>query len=387
MSAPRRRARYVPTREVIHIEGTDTDVLLMDRDHTFSALDDLRDVSVSSLASAMRDVYRDYAYEQGDHELDWIARFSVRWSLDPAEDFDDDLSNWSPVALALTRRGQLVIEVMVGGPEPRSEDDSWPAGEALLSHWLIPRRGEFVQMRAGELGYRGYWVAWFSVPVRGLTVADIEDIGIDAITMLDAHDDGVVTIDSLTALLRAGRATALIGLPESQLLEAKRHLHLGDERSELELAKDVSAIANSATGGLLVVGLETSGGGGGDRIKRVVPLPDSRLAKPIRRVIERRIYPPIEGLEVEAVPADADEDTTNKLVMVVVPTQPAELRPFLVSGAATNGKVVGTLIGLYERRGEDVIARGPASIHAALSAGLALLRRPTEQLVEPLSRE
>src|SRR5699024_3371393 len=135
----------------IHVEGTNHDAVMMDSDHTFSSLEVLQHVGVASLVNAMRDVYRDYEYaSRADDPLNWLARFTVGWSLDPASEFDDDLSLASPVALCLTRTGEPVIEVSVVGSPPRSEDDSWPAGEALLSKWLEPRRGRFMQMRAGE---------------------------------------------------------------------------------------------------------------------------------------------------------------------------------------------------------------------------------------------
>jgi hypothetical protein len=49
----------------------------------------------------------------------------------------------------------------------------------------------------------------------------------------------------------------LIGFAERQYLEAKRSIHLGRDKASLKLAKDVSAMANAITGGVLVVGLAT----------------------------------------------------------------------------------------------------------------------------------
>src|SRR3712207_2698551 len=81
------------------------------------------------------------------------------------------------------------------------------------------------------MGFRWYWTIYFSIPLRGRTVADAHAIGTDAISLLETHDQGAATIESLTALLRSGHAGALVGMPEGQLLEAKRHIHLEDERA------------------------------------------------------------------------------------------------------------------------------------------------------------
>jgi hypothetical protein len=53
------------------------------------------------------------------------------------------------------------------------------------------------------------------------------------------------------------------------------------------------------------------------------------------------------------------------------------MRPFLVTGVVVDDTVRGSYIGLFERRGEDVVAASPASIHAGLSVGLALMRGHT----------
>lgn len=372
------RARYVPSREVIHIEGVSDEILLMDGDHAYGPLELLSNVSVLSLGRVMRSVYGAYGYDTTPEDpLFTYPRFRILWSLDPAKYFDDDLSLQDPVGLSLMRTGELLVEISAIGPKPRTEDDSWPEGEGLLAHWLVARRGRFVSMEVGEIGYRGYWVTRFAIPYRGLTVADVRTLGMNAINLLDAHETGAPTLESLTALLRAGHAASLIGLPEGQLLEAKRQLNLTEPKNKLELAKDISAIANSKTGGLLVVGLETKRHKHTDLMTKLHPFPDSGQVRTVRDTLDRLIVPNIEGLLVELVPAHPNPTTPDKLLMIRVPTQPQELLPFLVTGAVVDDRILGSYIGWFERRGEDVIARSPAAIHAGLSAGLALLRRTT----------
>lgn len=103
----------------------------------------------------------------------------------------------------------------------------------------------------------------------------------------------------------------------------------------------------------------------------------------MRDALDRHIFPNIEGLQVELVPAHPEPSTSDKLLMIRVPPQPQELLPFLVTGVILEDQILGNYIGLFERRGEDVVARSPAAIHAGLSTGLALLRRTTRESTPP----
>ena len=369
-----RRVRYTPTRSCFTVQDLG-DVELMDSDHAFGSIDILGSASVFSLRLAMKNVYAEYQYGQGAEDaLHWLPRFKVEWTLDPKEDFDEDMSLVEVVSLVLLRSGDLVIEVLATGRRPRREDESWPEAEAILTRWLKARRGTLVSLDVGDIGYRGYWVVRFVVPFRGLSIYDIQAIGSEALGLLDAFSDGTETLDSLAVLLRSGHASALIGTPEGQLVEAKRQVNLEDDKGRLELAKDVSAMANSSVGGLIVVGLETQRRYGVDEIVRIRPLPRSNLVRTIRSSIDRLIFPPIVGLNVEFVPAGPGSAESGSLIMILVPPQPGELFPFLVVGAVSDGRVLGNYIGFFERRSEDTVAQTAASIHSGLSAGLALLR-------------
>lgn len=370
-----RRVRFSPQYDSMHVEGVG-DALLMDRDHTFSSLEVIGPASLSSLRRAMMAVYPEYDYGGADPRAD-LPRFSVQWSLDSAANFDDDLSLAERVSVALMRDGSLAIECDVqSNPPPRTESDIWTEAMAVLDAWLEPRRGRLVSFTPYP-GYRGYWTVRFEIPIRGLTVADANQIGNDAIAVIEAYadGDGASSIEPLVALLHAGHAKALLGLSEHQLLEAKRSLHLVDEKSRLELAKDVSAMANSPTGGVIVVGLETKRRSGQDVIAAIHPVPDTGQVRVIRKVLDRLIYPPIEQLDVSLAPADPSRPANQHLILLTVPRQPRELVPFLVIGSIVGGQLLGNYVGLFERRGEDILVSGAASIHAGLSAGLALLRR------------
>ena len=63
------------------------------------------------------------------------------------------------------------------------------------------------------------------------------------------------------------------------------------------------------------------------------------------------------------------------LVVVAVPAQEEELKPFLVHGAMVSGKIQGAYISIVRRSGEDSIPITAQQIHSTLAAGRALLRR------------
>ncbi len=77
-----------------------------------------------------------------------MPRSRVAWTLDSAAEFNDDLSMQEPVSLSLMRDGSLVVEIdWAFGPAPRTKQDTWPEGAALLDSWLQPRGGPAVSLQ------------------------------------------------------------------------------------------------------------------------------------------------------------------------------------------------------------------------------------------------
>jgi hypothetical protein len=170
------RVRYSPNYYSMHVTGVG-DALLMDSDHTFSSLETIGPASLSSLRTAMMAVYPEYDYGAPDPETA-SPRFYVDWTLDTAAEFDEDISNAEPVSVALLRDGSLVVECYVSaGPAPRTETDTWTEGGEVLSAWLKSRRGRFVAIMPGGMGFRWFWTVRFEIPIRGLTVADAAAVG------------------------------------------------------------------------------------------------------------------------------------------------------------------------------------------------------------------
>ena len=106
-------------------------------------------------------------------------------------------------------------------------------------------------------------------------------------------------------------------------------------------------------------------------ITRVTPV--RALSKGVAqhlKAIDQRVFPPVDGLAVEEVPVG-----DGSLILIYVPPQPEESKPFLVTGAIVDERVEGAFISIVRRRGEDSIPITAESIHATLAAGRALLRR------------
>lgn len=374
-----RRVKFVFDPDVVSSDSLEVEGIgyaeLLDGDHAFAPLEILREANLSSLRAAMTSVYTNYEYGNSEDPMKGYPRFRVNWTMDSVADFDEEDSLIAPVSIVLMRDRSLLIEIdVLNGPLVRSEEQNWPEGHAVLEDWLRSRKGKLVSLTPFSLEYRTYWIARFEIPLRDKTLADAHRIGDEAVAIIEAFGSGDLTIESIAGLLNGGHASALIGLPESQLLETKVAIHLETDKEKLELSKDVSAMANAVPGGVLIVGLKTKTRQGRDIITSIHPIPDTGQPRRVRAILHRYVYPPIQGLKVVVVPAGLSYKADEHLLMIVVPAQPRELAPFLVAGVVVDGNVFGNFIGVFERREDDVTALAAPSIQAGLSAGFALLR-------------
>ncbi|MEV7830317.1 ATP-binding protein [Streptomyces subrutilus] len=181
------------------------------------------------------------------------------------------------------------------------------------------------------------------------------------------------TMDGAHALLLMGKAEVLLGQPESEWLEAKRKGY-GLQYSEVEkyeYARDLASFANSADGGILIVGVATdTDASGADVMVEVTPCKTGSLnTQTYAHVAHSKIVPPIEGLEISRVATGEGE-----LLVIRIPPQAEYLKPFLVAGAIINDKVSGSFISIPQRRGTDKWNMSPAAVHSLLVAARVALR-------------
>jgi hypothetical protein len=184
-----------------------------------------------------------------------------------------------------------------------------------------------------------------------------------------------MTKEDVLRFLDAGDFDALIGAVETAEVDFKRSPYRLNEASEaFELAKDVTALANTETGGILVVGFQTRSPeeSGLDTVETVHPFArslfdrDQWLAK-----VHQLAYPTVVGLDAVFKPSADDPD--RGVAVIVVPAQAAESRYFVVAKQfVSDDGAPGWMIGLSVRSGDRNRLLSIGEIHALLSRSLHL---------------
>lgn len=214
-------------------------------------------------------------------------------------------------------------------------------------------------------------------PKGPMKAADLLAAGDDAHTLLTALCGRSVDSPHTAAkLIRAGLPHLLIGRPESEWLEVKSQPYNLDAPRPLataqkfELAQDVARFANGDNDAVLIIGMSSTKIDGLDVVKSVRPAKLLTLSpERYQKIIDERVYPTIEGLKVERVDLGNDKG----VLLIEVPAQPGEYKPFLVHGAIVGERFEGAFISIVRRRGEGSTTLTPSNIHAMLAAGRAYL--------------
>jgi hypothetical protein len=184
-----------------------------------------------------------------------------------------------------------------------------------------------------------------------------------------------MTTEDVLRFLDAGDFDALVGAVETTEVDFKRSPYRLDEASEaFKLAKDVTALANTETGGILVVGFQTRSPeeSGLDTVETVHPFArslfnrDQWLAK-----VHQLAYPTVVGLDAVFKPSADDPD--RGVAVIVVPAQAEESRYFAVAKQfVSDDGAPGWMIGLSVRSGDRNRPLSIGEIHALLSRSLHL---------------
>lgn len=278
------------------------------------------------------------------------------------------------VTIDLLHSGRFRIQVLVA--YANSPSDLQEDLEHLIRGYCDQHRVELLSVWSFENDEVDYYYASVSIPGRGKLVADAYKAAADIYALSQAFLQHQWSLSMVRSILQAGRPDLLLGQYESAWLECKSRAHdLSNSQEKIQLGQDVARFANSDSEALLIAGLRTKKDANvdGDRIVRVVPHSDTLVAARYHKALDRLIYPPIAGLEVNVSPDQPGG--RGSLLSIFVPAQPEELKPFLVTGSIVGGVVEGAFISIVRRRGEHSIPVTPEAIHAALSAGRALLRR------------
>lgn len=315
-------------------------------------------------------------------------------SADDDDYYDDEECSSEPLSFAL-RENQLCLSFgfttnVWTAPAPDSseakafiDNDDWydedAAACAVLSSLLRPffaRNRADLRLIAMDQNYLSppwRWQAEATVETRGRSVPEVLRLGRDAIALAEAFGkNGQLTRNIAADLVRSGHARALVGQSEGHWLDVKQqHYDLGSTTGKIKLTQAVAKFANAELGGVLIIGMAGKKIPGGEVIRKLSPVPiDGETLRKYRQVLGDRLYPPPDLLSIEPIGEGGDG-----VILIDVPPQPEELKPFLVHGAIVDGEADGTFISIVRRRGESSIPTTAPMIHATLAAGRALLRR------------
>ncbi|WP_131812745.1 ATP-binding protein [Mycolicibacterium peregrinum] len=353
------------------------------RDRIIARLPDLEGCMATDLQRALREEVRAGVVDPG-----------VLLSADDDRYYDDEECSPYPLSFAL-HKNMLSLSfdfttAVWAVPSRDSSDaqrfldsDGWYDEEAAASSVLMGLLRPFLKRNHAELVSvaidENYltppwrWKGQATVATRGRYVSEVLRVGLDAIALAEAFgQNGQLTRGIAADLVRGGHASALIGQPEGHWLDVKQqHYDLTGTVGKIKLAQAVAKFANAELGGVLIIGMAGKKIPGGEVIRKLSPVPiDGETLRKCRQVLADRLYPPPDLLSIEPI-----GEAGKGVVLIDVPPQPEELKPFLVHGAIVDGEADGTFISIVRRRGESSIPTTAPMIHATLAAGRALLRR------------
>lgn len=160
----------------------------------------------------------------------------------------------------------------------------------------------------------------------------------------------------IKSILESGNLEGFVGLLEDLHFEAKNctPYDLGTEKGRYELAKDVSALANSE-GGYIVIGLhdERVTDQRTDRVRGLDLFEEAALSvTQILGVIKEYVYPALKNLEIRWVASAAD--SARGLCYIHIPRQSEAKKLFIITSVfADSARQTGGVIGIARRVGAD----------------------------------
>src|ERR1700693_126307 len=182
----------------------------------------------------------------------------------------------------------------------------------------------------------------------------------------------IIQLAEIISILESGDFDRLIGGVENEHLECKREPYkLDQEIEKMELAKDISALAN-ADGGVILIGVITEKDPtvAGDVIRRCGCFAEGFLDfDKYAKVIADWVIPSIPRLEFKWHPTAKNPD--EGIVSISVPQSISQSRPFIVGKVvADTGNISGSYIGFFERKRDRVPTTKPEELRERLKDGV-----------------
>lgn len=178
----------------------------------------------------------------------------------------------------------------------------------------------------------------------------------------------------IDAILATGDFDALIGHFESEDFECKAQPYrLENDEEKIELAKDVSGIAN-AQGGIIVLGCVTQlyPSYREERIESIRSFDRSLLEiKQYRDILNAWLYPPLQEIDIQWCPCS--NDSSKGIGVIRIPRATDTKHPVLVAKTILdNDKKKGSIFGYYERKQSNVNPHSVQTIQSLLRDGFRL---------------
>ena len=186
-----------------------------------------------------------------------------------------------------------------------------------------------------------------------------------------------LSLDDIKRIVDTADFDKFIGEIENQFFDVKGAPYLFDASKDeyRELAKDVSAFANSS-GGYILIGLETEKPlvRAGDEVVNVRPLAHSSFDENrYHKILLEWLYPKPKDIEIRWV--QFGEDPEEGIGVVFIPPQNERAKPFLITRSlGENNKHSAMLLGFVERRLDQTEIRRVEEIHQAIRTGFNLER-------------
>ncbi len=181
----------------------------------------------------------------------------------------------------------------------------------------------------------------------------------------------VLKPQEVLAILGEGNFNQIVGSIESETLDFKKEPYQLDTiKRKLELAKDVSAFANS-DGGVILIGVSTckQEGYSHEVAEKIRSFEETLIdIKQYEDIINSHIYPHL-NVEIKWIPSGADG--SKGLAYVRIPEAESGRKPFLVMRVIDeNEKELGSYTGFFQRKGDNIPPLGAEAMHHAFKEGL-----------------
>lgn len=201
----------------------------------------------------------------------------------------------------------------------------------------------------------------------------------------------ILEVQRLIDILESGNFDSIIGTIESEILDFKKEPYqLNTTKQKLELAKDISAFANSG-GGIIVIGVATCKevGHPHELAEKIRPFERSLIdQKQYKDIINSHIYPSI-NIKIEWFPSS--KETNKGLAYIKISETESRQRPFvIVKVLAEDEKELGNVVSFFQRKGDHTISLSAEAMHHTFKDGLNFdehLREIKQDIKKLISQE